>query len=150
MTDPADVTGLNGLEQLRHLLVDHPTGGIVELVGMRIDELVAGRVVFSLVPDERMTNPIGTIHGGIAATLLDSVLGCAVHSALPAGSSYTTADLHIHYTRAITIATGRITGVGELVHLGRRMATSTGTIIDEGGRVLAHGTTTCLVLPTAG
>jgi uncharacterized protein (TIGR00369 family) len=139
---------MTGLEILHHTLVEHPAP-IVDLVNMRVDELDEGRVVFSVEPHAGMLNPIGVVHGGIAATLLDSVMGCAVHSTLGPGVGYTTADLHVHFVRAVTPETGRITGTGVVSHVGRRMATATGEIVDGDGRLVAHGSTTCLILPTS-
>jgi uncharacterized protein (TIGR00369 family) len=144
--EPAhDLLGLSGLEQLRATLLK---GGapIGRLIGMEVDELDVGRAVFSLVPGEHHYNPIGIVHGGIAATMLDSAMGCAVHSTLPPGVRFTTVDLHVHYTRALTATTGRVVAIGETVHLGGRTATAEGRVVDEDGTVLAHGTTTCLIM----
>jgi uncharacterized protein (TIGR00369 family) len=144
--DPTpDLLGLSGLEQL-HATLLRDGAPIGRLIGMEVDELEEGRAVFSLVPGERHYNPIGMVHGGIAATLLDSAMGCAVHSTLPPGVRFTTVDLHVHYTRAITATTGRIVAIGETVHLGGRTATAQGRVLSEDGAVLAHGTTTCLIL----
>lgn len=140
-----DPSSMTGIEQLRIAFGAGGPRGIGKLVNMTVDELAVGRVVFSITPDETMTNPLGTVHGGIAATLLDSVASCAVHSVLGVGASYTTSQLNIHYTRAVQVTTPRITGVGEVVHHGRRVATATATITDDDGRIVAHGTVTCAV-----
>jgi uncharacterized protein (TIGR00369 family) len=124
--------------------------GIGSLIGMRADEVAAGRVVFSLETGPALANPLGIVHGGVAATLLDSAMGCAVHSLMQPGEGYTTLDLNVHYTRGIALDLGRISAIGEVVHRGRRMATAEGRVVDEGGRLLAHGTTTCMVFPPAG
>jgi uncharacterized protein (TIGR00369 family) len=139
------VTELSGIEQLRATLL---AGGapIGRLIGMEVDALEIGRAVFSLVPGEQHYNPLGTVHGGIAATMLDSAMGCAVQSTLPAGARFTTLDLHIHYTRAITADTGQVVAIGETVHVGGRTATAEGRLVDENGNLLAHGTTTCLII----
>jgi uncharacterized protein (TIGR00369 family) len=144
ISDPPAVE-LSGIEQLRATLL---RGGapIGRLIGMEVDALEVGRAVFSLVPGEQHYNPIGNVHGGIAATMLDSAMGCAVHSTLPPGARFTTLDLHVHYTRAITADTGRVVAIGETVHLGGRTATAEGRVVDEDGTVLAHGTTTCLIM----
>ena len=144
MSDPPAVE-LSGIEQLRATLL---RGGapIGRLIGMEVDSLAVGRAVFSLVPGEQHYNPIGMVHGGIAATMLDSAMGCAVHSTLPPGARFTTLDLHVHYTRAVTADTGRVLAIGETVHLGGRTATAEGRVVDEDGTVLAHGTTTCLIM----
>jgi len=136
---------LSGIEQLRAAFA---AGGapIGRLLGMEVESLEVGRAVFALVPGEQHYNPIGTVHGGIAATMLDSAMGCAVHSTLPAGARFTTLDLHVHYTRAMTADTGRVVAIGETVHVGGRTATAEARLVDADGTVLAHGTTTCLIL----
>lgn len=144
MAPPAD-TGPTGLDQLRASLLG---GGspISRFMGMEVDELAEGRVVFSLTPQPTMVNPIGLVHGGIAATLLDSAMGCAVHSALPAGVRYSTIDLHVHYVRPVPLDAGAVVATGTVVHVGGRMATAEGSLRDGAGTLLAHGTTTCLVM----
>jgi uncharacterized protein (TIGR00369 family) len=93
----------------------------------------------------------GTVHGGLAATLLDSAMGCAVHSTLPDGSGYTTLELKVNYTRPITVATGRILCEGTVVHRGGRVATAEGRLwAERSGKLLAHGTTTCLIFSLNG
>ena len=97
-----------------------------------------------------MFNPIGSIHGGVAATLLDSAMGCAVHTTLPAGTGYTTADLHVRYLRAMTAQTGRVLSIGTVVQSGRRQATAEGRIeVQATGKVIATATTGCIVMPPA-
>lgn len=140
---PSDPTEMTGLEQLRNALFGREARGIGALLAISVVELDAGRAVFTLRPDPRMLNPIGTVHGGIAAVLLDTVASCAVHAALPAGTAYATAQLSINYTRPILPDTALITGVGEVVHLGRSIATATGTVTDDLGRIVAHGSVTC-------
>jgi uncharacterized protein (TIGR00369 family) len=94
-----------------------------------------------------MYNPIGSVHGGVAATLLDSCMGCAVHTTLPAGVAYTTADLQVRYIRAMGDATGRVLAEGRVVHRGRRTATAEGRLFVESDEMLiAHGTTGCVIL----
>ncbi len=93
-----------------------------------------------------MTNPMGSVHGGIAATLLDTVMGCAVHTVLDDGESYTTTDLHVHYVRGVNPGK-TIVATGTVVHRGRRLATAEGRVLDERGRLVAHGTTSCMVFP---
>ena len=101
----------------------------------------------SLVTRPDFTNPLGTVHGGIAATLLDSVMGCAVHSTLAPGVGYTTLELKVNYIRSARTDGRRLVGEGKVVHAGRRTATAEGRIVDERGALVAHATTTCLVLP---
>ena len=112
----------------------------------QIVELEEGRAVFAVDPAEYHYNPIGVVHGGLAATLLDSAMGCAVHSMLPAGSGYTTLELKVNFIRALTAETGRVRAEGKLIHLGGRTATAEGRVIDESGKLYAHATTTCLIL----
>jgi uncharacterized protein (TIGR00369 family) len=107
--------------------------------------------VFAVTPEEFHYNPIGVVHGGLAATLLDSAMGCAVHSTLPAGTGYTTLEVKVNFARAITRATGRVLCEGTLIHAGRTVATAEGRVFAEDtGKLLAHGTTTCLLFTTNG
>jgi len=107
--------------------------------------------VFAVTPQEFHYNPIGVVHGGLAATLLDSAMGCAVHSTLPAGVGYTTLEFKVNFARAITGDTGRVVCEGNLIHRGRTVATAEGRVIAEDtGKLLAHGTTTCLLFGTNG
>lgn len=110
-----------------------------------IVELSEGYAVFDVEPAEYHYNPIGVIHGGLAATLLDSAMGCAVHSTLPAGVGYTTLEVKVNFVRAMTAETGRVRCEAKLIHLGGRTATAEGRIVDESGKLYAHGTTTCLI-----
>lgn len=100
----------------------------------------------AVTPKEFHYNPIGNVHGGLAATMLDSVMACAVHSTLSSGVAYTTLDMNVHFVRPLTIATGRVLCIGEVVHVGSRVATAQGRIEDESGRLYAHATETCLIL----
>lgn len=105
-----------------------------------------GYAVFAVNPSEYHYNPIGVVHGGLAATLLDSAMGCAVHSMLPAGAGYTTLEIKVNFIRAMTAETGRVRCEARIVHSGARTATAEGRIVDEAGKLYAHGTTTCLIL----
>jgi uncharacterized protein (TIGR00369 family) len=106
-----------------------------------------GVVVLHSIPGFRHYNPIGSVHGGYAATLLDSAMGLAVHSALPAGSGYTTLEFKISFIRGMTKDTGAVRSEGRTLNVGRRAATAEARITDAKGRLLAHATTTCLVFP---
>ena len=142
---PEDPESMTGLELLRHESGDdHPS--FRQLLGMRFDELDFGRVVMSMTTSAHMANPVGTVHGGVTATLLDSVMGGAVHTTLPAGTSYTTLAITVNYTRAAHTDGHRLVGTGTVVHAGRRTATAEGRVLDENGKLIAHGTTTCLIL----
>ena len=124
-----------------------PPPPIAQLLGMDIVEASEGRAVFALEPAEWMFNPIGSVHGGIAATLLDSCMGCAVQTVLPEGSAYTTSDLQVRYLRAMTAETGRVLAEGTVVHAGRRQATAEGRVtIEATGKVIATATTGCVIL----
>jgi len=142
-----DIARMNGLEQLR--LVQNgkfsvPTIG--DLLGFAIVELTEGQVSFEMTPDARMLNPLGTIHGGITATLLDSAMACAVHSTLEPGQSYTTAQLNVHYLRSMQPGVGPVRATGTVIHRGRKQSTAEGKLIGPDGKLIAHGTTTCLIL----
>lgn len=104
-----------------------------------------GVVRFAGTPDESSYNPMGTVHGGYAATLLDSAMGSAVMSLLDRTEAYTTADLTVHLVRPIFAKTGLVTAEGRIVHRGRRVATAEGKLTDASGKLLAHGSTTCLI-----
>lgn len=138
---------MSGLEFLQAMVRgDLPTAPIAHLFGMEMVEVEEGRVVFAATPRAEHYNPIGSVHGGFAATLLDSVMGCAVQTTLPAGSGYTTLELSINYVRPMSADTGRVRAEGTIVHGGRRMATAEGRLVsEESGKLLAHGKTTCLV-----
>ena len=144
-----DITTMTGLEVLRWVQENDSdeTPSIRRLLGMRFDEVEDGRVVMSAKTKPDFSNPQGTVHGGIAATMLDSVMGCAVHSTLPAGVGYTTLELKVNYIRAAGLDGAELTATGTVVHSGRKVATAEGKVVDERGKLIAHGTTTCLVIP---
>ena len=148
-----DLTAMTGLELLRWLQATDQEGldrpSIRRLIGMRFDEIEHGRVVMSLDTRPDFTNPLGTVHGGIAATLLDSVMGCAVHTTLTAGVSYTSLEIKVNYIRAARTDGQTLTATGSVVHVGRRTATAEGKVLDGNGKLIAHATTTCLVLSAA-
>lgn len=127
-------------------MTEIPHAPISELVGMDLVGLGEGWATFALDPAERHYNPLGTVHGGIAATLLDSAMGVAVHTTLNEGQTYTTLELKVNFVRAITEATGRVVASGSVIHRGGRIATAEARLTDEDGRLLAHGTSTCLVM----
>jgi uncharacterized protein (TIGR00369 family) len=139
-----EYSGLDFLRAIRD--GELPPAPIADLLGFAPTEVEPGRVSFVLDPAEEHYNPIGSVHGGVIATVLDTVMGCALHSTLPKGTGYTTLDISIRYTRPVTVQTGRVTAVGEIVHKGRRTATAESRLVDELGRVLATGTSTLLVV----
>ena len=103
--------------------------------------------MFAYTPVFDHYNPLGSVHGGIAATLLDSVMGCCIHTTLKAGTGYTTVEIKVNYIRAMTDKTGQVRAEGKVINVGARIATSEGRLVDAAGKLLAHGTTTCLVFP---
>ena len=123
-----------------------PPPPIAQLLGFKLVEVEPGRAVFEVQPGERHYNPIGVVHGGLAMTLLDSCMGCAVQTHMPAGSGYTTLEAKTNLVRAITAETGRLRAIGKTLHVGKRMATAEGRLEDAAGKLYAHATTTCLVL----
>ena len=127
-------------------MIDIPVAPIAELVGFDLVELGEGRASFELDPGERHYNPLGTVHGGIAATLLDSAMGVAVHTTLGEGETYTTLELKVNFVRAITQDTGPVVATGSVIHRGGRVATAEARLTDRDGRLLAHGTSTCLIM----
>ena len=139
---------LSGLECMQAIIDGRlPPPPIARLLDMSVIEAEHGRAVFAIEPAEWMFNPLGSVHGGIAATLLDSCMGCAVHTTLEAGVSYTTADLQVRYIRAMTDTTGRVLAEGRVVHAGRRTATAEGRLFVEGDEtLLAHASTGCVIL----
>jgi uncharacterized protein (TIGR00369 family) len=144
----ASAARLSGLDALRAIMAGElPPPPIALLMGMQPVDVSEGRAVFAAEPGERHYNPIGLVHGGLAATLLDSTMGCAVQTTLPAGVGYTTLELKVNFTRPITRDTGRVLCRAEIVHRGGRVATAEGRVVAEAtGKLLAHGTTTCLIL----
>ncbi len=146
--DPQDRARLSGLALMQGMIAGRlPRAPLAELMAMTGGSAGEGWVEFHGNPGPQHYNPIGSVHGGYAATLLDSCMGCAVHTSLAAGIGYTTVDLNITYLRAMTAATGMVTARGEVISSGRRIATARGTLTDAQGRVIATGTTTCLVFP---
>ncbi|WP_369241669.1 PaaI family thioesterase [Streptomyces sp. R21] len=137
-----------GLEFLRDIVAGRiPGPPIGATVDFSLDEVEHGRAVFSLVPGEEHYNPIGSVHGGIYATLLDSAAGCAVQSTLPQGTAYTSLDLTVKFLRPITLDTGRVRAVGRVVSSGRRTALAEAQLLDGTDRLLAHATSTCMLFP---
>ena len=139
---------LDGLSLFKGLLAGRlPAPPIAKVLGFRVAEVELGRVVFTYTPVFDHYNPLGTVHGGIAATLLDSVMGCSVHTMLKAGIGYTTVEIKVSYVRAMTDKTGPVRVEGKVINVGSRIATAEGRLYDKDARLLAHGTTTCLIFP---
>lgn len=118
---------------------------IMHLMDMRMLEVAEGRVVFAVQPAEFHYNPIGVVHGGLACTICDTAMGCAVQSLLPAGAGYTTLELKVNMLRALTSQTGLVRCEGLVVHMGRSTATAEARLADAAGKLYAHATTTCML-----
>ncbi|WP_448030972.1 PaaI family thioesterase [Bradyrhizobium liaoningense] len=125
-----------------------PLNTIAQTLGYDVVEAELGRVVVALVPTDAHLNPAGTVHGGLTATLLDSCMGLAIQSALDKGTGQTTLEFKVSLLRPIPPETGLITAEGKVLNCGRRIGTADGRVTDAKGRLLAHGTTTCLIFPT--
>ena len=139
--------GLSGIDYLKKLIArELPPPPMAKLLNFDLAEISEGRAVFVCEPAEYHYNPIGLVHGGLAATLLDSAMGCAIHSTLPAGAAYTTLEIKVNFIRALSADSGVVRCEGEVIHSGGRTATAQGRVVDARGRLCAHGTTTCLVM----
>jgi uncharacterized protein (TIGR00369 family) len=125
----------------------HPNPPMGQTLGFHLAEVAPGRAVFEGVPRAEHYNPIGTVHGGFAATLLDSALACAIFSTTGPGEAWTTLELKINLVRALTAETGPVRAEGRVIHRGRTVATSEGDLKDADGRLYAHATTTCMIFP---
>ena len=123
-----------------------PDPPIARLLGMRLVKVEPGVAVFELAPAEQHYNPIGVVHGGVAFTLLDSAMGCAVQTTLPSGKSYTTLEMKANLVRAVTLQTGLVRASARIVHAGKTTATAEARLEDAAGKLYAHGTSTCLIL----
>jgi uncharacterized protein (TIGR00369 family) len=154
-TDPKAVTGivpvdvvrpLSGLEFITALSEGRfPKPPIAVLMDFQPVEVERGRVVFEATPGEQHYNPLGSVHGGYISTLLDSCMGCAVHTELGPGQGYTTLELKVNFVRRVSTESGTVRAEGKVIHVGGQVATADGRLVDADGRLLAHGTTTCLV-----
>jgi uncharacterized protein (TIGR00369 family) len=138
------MAGIEFLRAIRDGRLPHPP--ICALLGYRLIEAEPGHAVFEITAGERHYNPIGMVHGGIAMTLLDSAMGCAVQTKMPAGGGYTTLEAKTSLVRAITSETGALRAIGKVVHAGKRNATAEARLEDRAGKLYAHATSTCMVL----
>jgi uncharacterized protein (TIGR00369 family) len=140
---------MSGLEFVQGLASGAlPLNTIARTLGYDVAEAESGRVVITLVPTDAHLNPAGTVHGGLTATLLDSCMGLAVQTTLERGFAQTTLEFKISLLRPITPETGEIRAEGKVLSSGRRVGTAEGRVVDGKGRLLAHGTTTCLIFPS--
>jgi uncharacterized protein (TIGR00369 family) len=146
-----DLAALGGLDLLRRMAAGHyPAPPMAALMNFALTEADEGRVVFRGLPGERHLNPLGGVHGGWAATIMDSALACAVHTLLQPGEGYATAEFKVNLLRPITPRTGEVACEGRIVHRGRTSAVSEARLTDAGGKLLAFGTETCVIFPLAG
>ena len=140
------VAGMSGMEQMRAMQSGAlPYAAIAQTLDFTIISVAEGSAVFQGTPLPRHLNPLGTIHGGWVATLLDSALGCSVHSMMPPGRSYTTAELGVNFVKAVSPKVQRVRAVGKVLHCGRQLATAEARLLGPDGTLYAHATTTCLV-----
>jgi uncharacterized protein (TIGR00369 family) len=145
-----DLARYGGLDVLRRMIDGHyPAPPIAALMNFTLAEADPGRAVFRGLPGERHLNPLGGVHGGWAATIMDSALACAVHTTLQPGEGYTTAEFKVNLLRPITSRTGEVACEGTVVHRGRTSAVSEARLTDAAGKLLAFGTETCVIFPLA-
>lgn len=143
---PEQLAGLTGLEMMQAMVRgDIPYPPIARTLAFQLIEVGPGSAVFQGTPKFEHLNPLGSIHGGWFATLLDSALGCAVHTMMPPGRGYTTAELGVNLVKAITPKVPKVRAEGRVIHCGRQLATAEARIVGADGTLYAHGTTTCLV-----
>jgi uncharacterized protein (TIGR00369 family) len=137
---------LSGLELLQRAIAgEYPPPPIAKLMDIRLTHIEKGKAIFSGTPQEFHYNPLGTVHGGYGATLLDSAMGCAVHSTLDPGDIYTTLEFKINFMRALTHETGEVRGIGTVINVTRTTAVAEGRIEDASGKIYAFATTTCVI-----
>ena len=143
---PEDIEGLTGLEVMQAMMDGKiPYAAIARTLNFTVVEISTGVAIFQGEPLAEHLNPLGTIHGGWAATMLDSALGCSVHTMMPPGRGYTTAELGVNYVKALTPKVQRVRAIGKVIHCGRQLATAEARLVGPDGTLYAHATTTCLV-----
>ena len=143
-----DLATMTGMQQLQAMIDGHlPPAPIADLVGMIDFGGEEGAISVALVPERRHYNPLGTVHGGVISTLLDTAAGCSVHSTLAPGEGYTSLDLTVKFLRAVTEDSGRILAVGRVLSRGRRTALAEASLVDGAGRLVAHATSSCMIFP---
>jgi uncharacterized protein (TIGR00369 family) len=146
LTPPDVLASMSGIDFLRKMFAgEMPHATMMQQVGLTGGSAEPGFVLFRAIPGPQHYNPVGSVHGGFTATLLDSAMGCAVHSMLPAGTLYTSLEFKISLIRPVTKDLGEVRAEGRVLNVGRRVGTADGKLLDAKGRLLAHGTTTCLV-----
>jgi uncharacterized protein (TIGR00369 family) len=146
LAEPHQVAGKTGLAIMQAMLDGTlPYPHIAETLDFSVVEVALGSATFQGTPQLMHYNPLGTVHGGWYATLLDSAVGCAVHTMLPAGRGYTTAELSVNIVRSASHRSGPLRAIGTVLHCGKQLATAEGRIVGPDGKLYAHATTTCLV-----
>lgn len=148
--NPADLAAkaktLSGFDFLNGILTGEiPPAPIAETLDFHPISLEKGKVVFEFEPQEFHYNPIGSVHGGVITTILDTVMGCSIQSALQLGQAYTTLELKVNFLKAVTIKSGKITSTGKIIHLSKSTALVEADLKDEEGRLYAHGVSTCMI-----
>ena len=142
----AAIGELSGLERMRRVITGELAAPpIAQLMNIRLVEADEGRAVFEGAPEEYHYNPIGMVHGGFAATILDSAMGCAVHTTLPARVAYTTLEIKVNFVRPVKTSTGVVRAVGTVLHAGRTTSLAEGRLVAADGTLYAHASTTCLI-----
>jgi uncharacterized protein (TIGR00369 family) len=139
-----EMTGLEYLQAMER--GDLPAPPISATLDIRAHKVAEGFVCFKLTPAEYHYNPIGTVHGGVISTLVDSAMGCAIHTLLPKGTAYTTLELKVNFLKPIKSNTGEVMCEGKTIHVGGRVATAEAKVVDSEGNLYAHATTTCLII----
>lgn len=144
-----DPMAMTGIDYLRAYFLEGragPIAGVLGLLGVHCREIRDGFTAFELITGPQHNNPLEIVHGGVVSTLLDSAMGCAVHSTLPVKTSYVTLELKVNFIRAIRVQTGRVTCEAHVIHAGKRVALAEGRVADDSGVLYAHGTCTCLIV----
>ena len=150
LAKPEHFMGKTGLQQMQGMLNGSmPYPHIAETVDFSLVEIELGKAVFQGTPQLKHYNPLGSVHGGWYATLLDSAVGCAIHTMMPVGRGYTTAELSVNIVRAASHQSGPLRAIGTVIHCGKQLATAEGRIVGPDGKLYAHATTTCLVFEMA-
>ena len=141
----------DGISFLKGIIAGtHPNPPVSKVLGFHLVSVESGRAAFEGLPKYELYNPIGTVHGGFAATLLDSALGCAIFSTLEQGDAWTTVELKVNFVRPMTKEIGVVRAEGRIIHRGRTLATSQGDLKDRAGKLYAHAVTTCMIFPAKG
>jgi uncharacterized protein (TIGR00369 family) len=147
MEGAAKAMHMSGLEYLQAMSDGHiPIPPILHTLDFAVVSAERGRVIFSFVPQEFHYNPIGSVHGGVISAILDSAMGCSLHTLLPAGAGYTTLELKVNFLKAITIKSGELKAIGKIINSGSRTALVEAQLVDDSGKVYAHALSTCLIL----